>query len=38
MEMILEFLTQIVYHSLEIIEALGAVAGELSAIHFPPIV
>jgi hypothetical protein len=37
MEIIMEFLTQIVYHSLEIIEAIGDIAAELSAIHFPPV-
>lgn len=35
MEAITIFLTQIVYHLLEAIEALGQIAGELSTIHFP---
>jgi hypothetical protein len=35
MEAITTIFTQIVYHALEIIEAIGQIAGELSAIHFP---
>lgn len=38
MEMITEIFAQIIYHALEIIEAIGDIAGELSAIHFPPVV
>jgi hypothetical protein len=37
MEAIMEIFVQIIYHSLEIIEAIGNIAGELSAIHFPPV-
>lgn len=35
MEAITNILTQIIYHSLEIIEAIGEIAGKLSEIHFP---
>ena len=35
MEVITTILTQIIYHSLEIIEAIGEIAAEISAIHFP---
>lgn len=35
MEVITNILTQIIYHSLEIIEAIGEIAGKLSEIHFP---
>jgi len=35
MEAITNFLTQVIYHLLEAVEALGQIAGELSAIHFP---
>lgn len=35
MEAITTILTQIIYHSLEIIEAIGEIAGKLSDIHFP---
>lgn len=35
MEVITNILTQIIYHSLEIIEAIGEIAATLSEIHFP---
>ena len=35
MEAITNILTQIIYHSLGIIEAIGEIAGKLSEIHFP---
>ena len=35
MEAITTILTQIIYHSLEIIEAIGKLAAEISEIHFP---
>ena len=35
MEAITTILTQIIYHSLEIIEAIGQLAAKLSEIHFP---
>lgn len=38
MEVIMEIFAQIIYHSLEIVEAIGDIAAELSAIHFPPVV
>jgi hypothetical protein len=38
MEVITTFLTQIIYHALEIVELIGNIAGELSNIHFPPAV
>lgn len=37
MEVFTKFLTALTYHFLEIVEALGVLAGELSAIHFPAI-
>ena len=37
MDTIINILIQAVYHSLELIEAIGEIAGELSAIHFPPV-
>ena len=38
MENITMLLNQIIYYTLEIIEAIGDIAGELSNIHFPPAV
>ena len=37
MENITMFLNQIAYYVLEIVKAIGEIAGEISAIHFPPI-
>ena len=38
MENITMLFNQIIYYVLEITKAIGEIAGELSAIHFPPIV
>ena len=38
MENITVIFSQIIYYVLEIVEAIGEIAGELSAIHFPPVV
>ena len=38
MENITMFFNQIIYYALEIVEAIGKIASELSAIHFPPVV
>ncbi len=35
MDFIVEFLNQIVYHSLEIVKVIGDFAAYLSEIHFP---
>lgn len=38
MDNITMLFNQIIYYVLEIVEAIGGIAGELSAIHFPPVV
>lgn len=37
MDKIMEFLNLIVFHTLEIIEAIGEIAGQISDIHFPTV-